>query len=102
MGEQEFRKTTKTIRASKKTWKKKRRLRTTRTSSSPRRGHKEEDKEEGKKRSRGEQKINLSLQRDHTEAEKNGETFADVRPELGKTPAALEEEKKIKEYAEDP
>ena len=37
-----------------------------------------------------------------TEAEKNGETFADVRPELGKTPAALEEEKKMKEYAKDP
>ena len=37
-----------------------------------------------------------------TEAEKNGETFTDVRPELGKTPAALEEEKKIKEYTKDP
>jgi hypothetical protein len=80
--------------------------------------NKEEDKEEGKNEAEENKKLTslfkeISARRRQeilaamtdfakTEAEKNGETFADVRPELGKTPAALEEEKKIKEYAKDP
>ncbi len=81
--------------------------------------NKEKDKDKGKNEQAEENKKLTSLFKEisarrrqeilaamtdfaKTEAEKNGETFADVRPELGKTPAALKEEKKMKEYAKDP